>query len=262
EKPAYMHSFAMSEKYIILTEHPLLVNEIDMLTMGFRDTAIIDSFNWTPSNGTRIIIVERESGKTIHEIKTDTFFTFHHLNAFDDGDDLIVDIAIYDDWSIIDELYMNTLKSDKGALTQTSIPYRFKIDIKTGTLEKSKIVDEKIELPVINFFKNSGKKYSFVYGVGNNKNLPPDFLNQLIKIDVETKEIKYWNPKNHYPQEPFFVPKPNGKEDEGVVLSVVADGEKGKSFLLILDAESFTEIGRAYLPHVVPFGLHGIFVPK
>jgi torulene dioxygenase len=43
-----------------------------------------------------------------------------------------------------------------------------------------------------------------------------------------------------------------------VVLSVVLDGLRERSFLLVLDAETFAETGRA-APHVIPFGFHGEF---
>lgn len=48
-------------------------------------------------------------------------------------------------------------------------------------------------------------------------------------------------------------------EDDGVVLSVVLDAPRGTSFLLVLDAATFTELARAELPHPVLFGYHGQF---
>jgi carotenoid cleavage dioxygenase-like enzyme len=46
-------------------------------------------------------------------------------------------------------------------------------------------------------------------------------------------------------------------EDTGVLLSVVLDGDRGSSFLLVLDATTFIELARAQAPHAVPFGFHG-----
>ena len=48
-------------------------------------------------------------------------------------------------------------------------------------------------------------------------------------------------------------------EDEGVVLSVVLDVNQQKSFLLVLDARSFQELGQAQVPPHIPFGFHGQF---
>jgi carotenoid cleavage dioxygenase-like enzyme len=45
-----------------------------------------------------------------------------------------------------------------------------------------------------------------------------------------------------------------------VLLSVVLDRSKGKSYSLVLDASSFDEMGRAELAFAVPFGFHGTHV--
>ena len=44
-----------------------------------------------------------------------------------------------------------------------------------------------------------------------------------------------------------------------MILSVVLDGKQGHSFLLVLDAASFTELARAKVPHAIPFGFHGAY---
>ena len=41
--------------------------------------------------------------------------------------------------------------------------------------------------------------------------------------------------------------------------TVVLDGKKGTSFLLVLDAPSFREIARASVPHHIPFSFHGMY---
>lgn len=37
-------------------------------------------------------------------------------------------------------------------------------------------------------------------------------------------------------------------------------GKAKSSFLLVLDARTMKEVGRASVPHVVPFGLHSNFI--
>ncbi len=50
-----------------------------------------------------------------------------------------------------------------------------------------------------------------------------------------------------------------GMPPDEELLSVVLDADRGVSFLLVLDAATFTEIARAELPHPVLFGYHGQF---
>ena len=45
-----------------------------------------------------------------------------------------------------------------------------------------------------------------------------------------------------------------------MVLSFVAAAEGG-TFLLVLDAGSFEEVARVRMPHGIPYGFHGTFVP-
>ena len=53
--------------------------------------------------------------------------------------------------------------------------------------------------------------------------------------------------------------RPRGRgRDDGVLLSVVLDAGRRTSFLLVLDARDMTELGRAAVPHHIPFGFHGL----
>jgi len=75
-----MHSFALTQNYLILTEHPYVVSPYDLL---LSDDSFIDNFIWKPQNGTIFMILDRKTGKKVAGIKTDAFFTLHHVNAFE-----------------------------------------------------------------------------------------------------------------------------------------------------------------------------------
>ena len=67
----------------------------------------------------------------------------------------------------------------------------------------------------------------------------------------------------HYPGELFFIPNPTGiEEDDGVLVTIVFDGEREQSYVLVLDGQTFTEINRSYLPYNVPFSFHGNWFPE
>jgi beta,beta-carotene 9',10'-dioxygenase len=81
----------------------------------------------------------------------------------------------------------------------------------------------------------------------------------LSKYIVKTRNSNVWTEKGCHPGELIFVSRPDRvqEEDDGVILSVVLDSNKGNSFLLVLDAKSFEEIARAEVPNHIPFGFHG-----
>jgi carotenoid cleavage dioxygenase-like enzyme len=106
-----------------------------------------------------------------------------------------------------------------------------------------------------------GQRYRFVFGAGNMASEDnADFIDNLLKIDLEGGAVRKWHTAGCYPGEPVFVAAPDAREeDEGVILSVVLDTQKGRSFLLVLDASMWVERARAEVPHHIPFGFHGNF---
>ncbi|MGI0018314.1 MAG: carotenoid oxygenase family protein [Nitrosotalea sp.] len=253
EEPAYMHSFGMTENYVILVEYPFVVKPLDLLLSG---KPFIENFSWKPENGTRFIIVNRQDGNLVGTYKSDAFFAFHHVNAFEKQGEIFVDIIAYQDSSIVNALYLDILRGQKTDTIPTSHIRRYRIPLQGGQIEYETLSSEAVELPRINYKQYSTKDYRFVYGISTYS--ASDFANQLVKIDISQKTSKIWSEKDRYPGEPVFVGTPDAtKEDEGLILSVVLDATNDKSFLLILDATTFEEVARAEVPHHIPFGFHG-----
>lgn len=260
-EPAYLHSFGMSERYFIIAEFPLVVQSVKLL---LRLRPFIENFQWKGNRGTRFLIVDRQSGQLKATIKTEAFFSFHHVNAFEEGDELSVDLASYPDAGIIQQYYMNRLQK-----TDQQLPFgrmeRFVFDLAEKSLKERKILSEAcIELPHIDYAQYHGKSdYRYVYGCGIHPRRRNEFYNQIVKIDLTTGQSLNWHEEGLYPGEAVFVPAPGRQaEDEGLLLSVVLDVNKGQSFLLVLEAQSMKEKARAYLPHTILFGYHGAFFGK
>ena len=69
---------------------------------------------------------------------------------------------------------------------------------------------------------------------------------------------------NRHPGEFVFVPAhADAAEDEGWLIGLVIDADGGTTDLVILDARNFEAAPQASirLPHVVPPGFHGNWVP-
>ncbi|KAM3527010.1 hypothetical protein NHJ13051_003160 [Beauveria bassiana] len=117
------------------------------------------------------------------------------------------------------------------------------------------------ELPTINP-AYACRQYRYVYSVPS-RGLSTAIGECLAKTDVVTRDALIWSgPKGHTPGEGIFVARPGAvDEDDGVLLSVVLDGEGKKSYLLCLDARTMTETGRAEADFAIAMGLHGLHAP-
>lgn len=253
KEPSYMHSFGMSERYLILSEYPLRVNPLKMVVGG---KPFIENYTWRPSEPARFLVVDRASGELRGSYETDAFFCFHHVNAFERDGKLLVDLIAYDDASIIDSLYLDA-DGARGPFPATELR-RYAIDLDGGGVTAEKLSGT-MELPRIDYGRHNGRPYRYVYGTGSGDG----WMDRVVKVDVEERSRIEWAPPGCFPGEPVFVRSPDATaEDDGVLLSVVLDAAAGRSFLAVLDARTLEELARAEAPHHIPFGFHGQFLRR
>jgi len=255
--PGYIHSFGLSPNYLILVEFPIIVYPLRLL---FQLKPFIENFKWKPERGARFFVINRHSGELAGEFTTEAFFAFHHVNAFERDNKIYVDIDAYDDASIISSFYLNRLKENDLILPKGQLR-RYQIDLndKANSVSFQKLSETGIEMPRFDSDRmNMNGDYLYVYGIGVSDKHPGGFYNQIVKINIQNGTSLNWYKENHYPGEPVFIPNPESQsEDDGVILSIVLDIERENSYLLVLDARSFEEIGRAVVEQPILIGYHG-----
>jgi beta,beta-carotene 9',10'-dioxygenase len=257
-EPAYIHSFGMSQRYLIIVEFPLVVNPVALL-LWLRP--YIENFRWKPERGTRFHVVDRVTGRRVRTFTTEPFFAFHHVNAYDNDDELVVDLVAYDDHRIIESFYLHRLEDPDVAIPHGTLRrFRLPLNRKDVPVRCETLSETAIEMPTFDYARyNTSPEHRYVYGIGLKS--ARGFYDQIVKIDTVNRSTSTWREPHCYPGEPVFVAQPQRREeDDGVLLSIVLDAERGTSFLLVLDAATLHEIARAELPHAVLFGYHGIFV--
>lgn len=256
-EPSYMHSFALTERYAILVAFPLVVNP---LSLAFAGRPFIENYKWKPELGTRVLVFDRNDGELRGIYEAEPRFSFHHVNAFEREGELVIDMSAYDDATIVDSLYVERLRSTPPPPEGVARLLRYRIGLDSGRLLEEELSDAPVELPRIDYRERNGRPYRYTWGVGaSTAGEEVEFMDRLVKIDVESGDAVEWQEPGAFPGEPIFVPSPerNGGEDEGVLLSVIFDAGAANSYLLVLDAASLSELGRARVPHHIPFGFHG-----
>lgn len=258
-EPSYMHSFALTERYAVLVAFPFVVNP---LRLGLGGRPFIENYRWKPELGTQIIVFEREGGRLRGRYETAPCFSFHHVNAFERDGELVLDLAAYGDAAVVESLYLERLRAGGPSRVAEARLRRCRVELSSGAVAEEELSEAALELPRIDYRERNGRPYRYVYGAGVHRDedeVPSDFLDQLVKVDVGDGTATTWWEPGTYPGEPVFVPspRPGRAEDEGVLLSVVLDGRSASSYLLVLDAATMAELGRARVSHHIPFGFHG-----
>ncbi|XP_014255156.1 beta,beta-carotene 9',10'-oxygenase-like [Cimex lectularius] len=289
----FTHSLGMTENYLIYIEQPMYMPGMKLVAAYGKGKSMSECMEWRPKESNRFIIIHKLTGEVNPLIfeSTQPFFFFHHINAYEQDRELIIDILCHESPEVIYKMKLKELRSSDFNLKDKSVARRFALPLITSfknipenknllsnyALPKSitavrkgdKIIltDEtlappSLELPMVNpaYF---GKEYTYFYAPGLYDQ--SEFKNKLVKVDVKTGEVKTWmESTTSFPCEPCFLPSPNSKsEDDGVLLVNVSETNKElNSFLVILDAKDLNEIGRATLPVHSPFLIHSIFIPE
>ncbi|KAK1587814.1 hypothetical protein Q3G72_017073 [Acer saccharum] len=268
--PGWVHSFPVTENYVVVPEMPLRYSTKNLLK---AEPTPLYKFEWCPNSKAYMHVVSKISGKIMASVEVPLFVTFHFINAYEEIDDegrltaIIVDCCEHEaDTTILDKLKLENLRSFNG---QDVLPDarvgRFTIPMDGspyGKLESALEPDEHgrgMDMCSINP-SYLGKKYRYAYACGAIR--PCNFPNALTKLDLVNKKAKIWYDEGAVPSEPFFVARPGAiEEDDGVVISIISE-ENGGAYSVMLDGSTFEEIARARFPHSIPYGLHGCWVPK
>lgn len=292
----YYHSFSVSENYLVFLEQPLLVNTLKLATSQLKSRALNDCFEWHPQEKVKFIVIRKATGEVVKTryISKETFFVFHHVNAYEVDDKLVVDVIAYERPSVIDKFYLNKIRQNQYSTEDPAKFKRFVLPmISDSDLQNAKegeelaglpgcsasavkakgpggvcvcvegevIGEPGFDMPIINK-QFIGQRYQYVYGTGGYDQ--GNFKNSVCKMDVDSGDMWVWRgTETQYATEPTFVPRPDAiDEDDGVLLMSVGDVEDGApDFLLLLDAKTMQELGRANIEGPLPCGIHGVFIP-
>ena len=283
---AFIHDFAITPNYAIFFQNPVSFNPLPFL-LGQRGAG--ECITFKPEKPTRIVVIPRKDEGSLGKDKglrikdksptlsfeTHAGFVFHHANAFEDGNDIVVDSVCY--------ASLPTVESGadfRETAFETLAPgqlWRFRLNRQTQQVQRELLESRCCEFPYVHPAK-AGRSHRYIYmgaACATEGNSP---LQAIVKVDVETGDRQLWSAAPQgYVSEPIFVPRSSaafkdglpsaelvGAEDDGWLLTLVYNAATERSEVVILDARDLHQepVARLRLKHHVPYGLHGSFTPQ
>lgn len=250
----YLHTFSITQNHIILYQSPLEMDKFKLfLNMPFNET-----LSWNKDKSSTFIIINRKD-KSVKKISVDAFFCYHSVNAYEKGDELVIDLICYKlNDNPYNEFMLANLKADSPKLSFGELK-RFVVDLQSYQVHIIESHSTGIEFPRLNYKKFNGHEYQYFYSALITDH-DQKFFNAISKQDMISGKTLIWQNDDCFPGEPVFIAKPNSeKEDEGVLLSIFYDAHSQCSGLVILDSQTMHQLAQINLPFHLPFGLHGNF---
>ncbi|PUA81448.1 carotenoid oxygenase family protein [Nocardioides currus] len=278
-----MHDFALSEKHAVVLDLPVtfdvtmatadvprparplvrgLLNRIigrnpvpepmiAFAARGSADPGYVLPYRWNRDYPARIGVLGREAAAgSIRWFEIDPCYVFHTLNAYDDGDTVVVDVVKHP------RMFDTVMDGpDEGPAVLT----RYTLDLATGRASETGVDQRSQEFPRHDE-RLTGRRHRYGWAVGFEGGTTGD---TVLRHDLDTgrTEARRLGPGTEA-SEFCFVPHPDATaEDDGVLMGYVFDRESGLSHLRVLDAASLEDVAAVHLPGRVPAGFHGNWAP-
>ncbi|CAN5923316.1 carotenoid oxygenase family protein [soil metagenome] len=248
----YLHAFGVTPTKIVVVAPPLRANPLKLL---WSNAGYIDHFRWHATRPTDIYLVDRSTGDVRH-LEADPFFFFHTVNAFDDGDDVVIDLCASRDASIIDRLRIASLRDDPST---DSTLCRLRIPASGSRATRETLNTEPLEFPSVNHARVGGRRHDVLWGAAIARDAT-SITSAIRRIGAASGSATRFERERVVYGEPLFVRRPAGTtEDDGVLLAVGSDLVARTAELVILDARDLEPLATARLPIPLPLGFHGSF---
>ncbi len=245
-----MHDFAITANYTIFLDLPLTfsmerIQRGEPMMMFEADKP--SRFGIMPRHG---------DNRSIRWFEAPSCYIFHTLNAYEQGDEVILIASRMSSTSVLGE------SSDP----QGDIPrlHRWRFHLPSGTVQEEALDDHVSEFPRINEnWLGRSNRYGYTSKMASDR-LP--LFTGIIKHDLQqNRQYIHEFGSGRFGGEAVFALRPSAtQEDEGWLITFVYDSHQDCSELLVVNAQDMTgePVARVILPQRVPYGFHGIWLEE
>lgn len=275
KRPVMMHDMALTEKYVVVMDLPLVFSPSAMVKSGTLPIV----FDKTVPARFGLVPVEASDDSQTQWFHFDkSFYAFHSACAYDEGSKVVVWLCSIDDFDLsLDEKPYSEHPADVSSFS------KIVLDTVSGVATRQ---DFKISAfgNISNFdfpqvhpkLVSSGARYCYLLGYDENKEdkkCPIGAGVGAVKFDMkegrECGRLRFSDRANNssmsaHGGECIFVPRSGAtSEDDGYLATIVYDYTKGKSSLHVYDAKNMSPEPVAIVdaPIRVPSGFHATFIP-
>jgi carotenoid cleavage dioxygenase len=217
-------------------------------------------YRWNESHGARLgVLPLRGDASALRWFDIEPCYVFHPINAFDDGEVVVIDVVRHPKMFDHDHL---------GPNEGMPVIWRYELDRATGRATERQLDDRAVEFPRVDE-RLVGRHHRYSWAV----TLEADANGAgvawpgagLVRHDAVTKEsqVRPAGPGRTVGEAVFVARADDAVEDDGWYLALVHDAATDRSELVVLDGQDWLgdPVATVALPARVPLGFHGNWLP-
>jgi carotenoid cleavage dioxygenase len=249
---AMVHDFVATARHVLFPVLPLTASLARAMAGG-------PPFAFEPGRPSRLGVLRRDAPiGTMRWFEGDPCYVFHVLNAWEDGEAILVDVM----QSAAAPLFPLADGTPGDPARGAARLHRWRLDLAGGTdrFTSTPLDDLVGEFPRLDE-RRAGLAHRVGFFAAMTRPSPQQEFDSLVRIEPEAgRRALFTVPPGDALSEPVFVPRDtDAPEGAGWLLAVAFRGAENRSDLLVLDAErpEAGPVATAMLSHRVPHGFHG-----
>ena len=250
----FAHDMALSDRYALVFVNSILFEGMGRVFLG--TTSIADQVRFAHDRPMQIAVVDLDTLTEVRRFETEPGAIIHVGNAYEDGDEVVVDGMWAGDFAANDALsdVFHTERLGGGSFR------RYRLNLRTGAMSFEQPSDTECEFPTINPAV-AGRANDWTYTACSVDNGANSFFNGFQKVGIDGVEELVTLPPGHFGSEPLYAPATERRgEDAGYVLEVVYNAVDHVSELHVFRAADIGDrLARLTLRHHLPHQFHGFW---
>ena len=252
--PRLPHDMAFTENYAILNDCPLFWDP-----EGLENGAYAVRFH--KDMPLRLGVIPRRGGTgDIRWFEAESTFVLHFVNAYEEGDEIVLDGFFQDNPSPEDNgMGTKWERAFRFLANDVLQPYlhRWRLNLVTGQVKEERLSETISEFGMLNG-THGGRRHRYVYSALSK---PAWFLfNGMVRHDTLTGQEQFYRfPEGVFGSETAVAPRLGSTaEDDGYVVTLISDMNADASYAVVFDASDIASgpVCKLKLPERISSGTH------
>ncbi len=251
----YLHSFAMTEKYLVFTFMPY--------RMLPDKGAFFERLQFAPDQACRIALVPKDALDAPRWFEAPFAAIYHFADAYEHRGEVVVRAARHRDIEEARAPMAEAMRGERGKPSSDTELVSLRLDLARNRARWETQGVSGFEFPTFDI-RTPGNQPALLFAPASVKPVNAPFFNAISSIDTRADRVHV----HHYgadvmAEEHLFVPRPGStKPGDGWLVGTLLDFGRGRSGVAVLDAARVKEgpLAIAWVPYTVPLGFHGWFV--
>lgn len=261
-----LHDLAFTPRWYVVNE----IGRLDAPAVAWGGRSVFDCIKAGPGNTRRVYFFSREDGRRREAVLPEGMQSFHLFNAFDDGDDVVVDLVVYPKRLDFNVLQPPGRRSGLEAMQgMEAVAHRLTFTA-AGDVKLRPYPQAVGDSPTVNpAFFGRRTRYGWIPATTErgDEDAPVAYFysHGVARLDFESGVVTKWSAGPRvFCAPPAFAARPGATaEDDGWLLVWAADAEKDRTSVFVLDAAKVEAgpIARLHVGPLLPAVSHAEFVP-